>query len=57
VLSNLALALIRQGDLDEAAGQRHQAIDVSRGRGPDDLDGLSPGEIAAIPVLAQRLSR
>ncbi len=28
VLGNLALALIRQGDLDEAAGRLHQAIDV-----------------------------
>ena len=28
VLGNLALALIRQGDLDEAAGRLHEAIDV-----------------------------
>jgi transcriptional regulator with XRE-family HTH domain len=28
VLGNLALALIRQGDLDEAAGRLHQAIDI-----------------------------
>ena len=28
VLGNLALALTRQGDLDEAAGRLHQAIDV-----------------------------
>ena len=28
VLGNLALALIRQGDLDEAAGRLHQAMDV-----------------------------
>jgi transcriptional regulator with XRE-family HTH domain len=28
VLGNLALALIRQGDLDEAAGRLHEAIDI-----------------------------
>jgi hypothetical protein len=28
VLGNLALALIRQGQLDEAAGRLHQAMDV-----------------------------
>ncbi len=28
VLGNLALALIRQGNLDDAAGRLHQAIDV-----------------------------
>ncbi len=28
MLGNLALALIRQGDLDEAAGRLHEAIDV-----------------------------
>jgi transcriptional regulator with XRE-family HTH domain len=39
VLGNLALALIRQGDLDQAAGRLHQAMDVvERNRGGGALN-------------------
>ena len=57
VLGNLALALIRQGDLDEAAGRLHEAIDVielNRGGGGLNIAFSAGREMRpwrAVPVV------
>ena len=57
VLGNLALALIRQGNLDEAAGRLHEAIDVielNRGGGGLNIvftAGREMGPWRTVPVV------
>jgi len=58
VLGNLALALIRQGDLDEAADRLHEAIDIIElNRGGGGLNFASPPHARCAPGGPCPLSR
>ena len=63
MLGNLALALIRQGDLDEAAGRLQEAIDVielNRGGGGLNIVFSAGREMRpwrAVPVVQDACDR